>query len=305
MTSEPLVGVSQSLNNDSITVKTIRDFIDNRSKPAKLKPIDLLYLTHLMVRKAEDHGITDSNLTLSQKLNCDLKTIVRSRERLVKAGYITAERRKGRSSAVSINTANVPAEATLRSKLTPAAKSIAAKYQTLLRRLGKKKFPKYFFDNQVPSAQRILDSCGGNETLAASIIEFAVKSSVHRRFARKSLYELFRRWQKVKSAFDATNAVAPVPIAVIEPTPPVPIPPVEPIAAPPPSQRNLKWEKDAFKYADDLNGPDVSFDEVDRRAETFGLEVWGSTFLKRDTGTEVPLEEAVPLFESYEERKAA
>ena len=269
------------------------DYLSNEEGRAKLEPIDHLYLMYLMLRKAEDHGITDSRLTLSKRLDCTPETIRNSRKRLVRAGYITVERRKGRSSAVSINIANIPAEARLRSKITTEAKSIAVHYQTRLRRLGRKKFGKYFLDSQLPSAQSILDSCKGDEALATAIIDYAVNSPVSKKFARKSLYELWSRWRKVKSAFDAANAVVPVPIAVIEPTP-----------SDPTTQRKFKWVNGAFKYSDDLDGPDVHGLEVMRCLSEMDLEAYGDVFFRISTKAEVPLAEALRMIEGSEEEKA-
>jgi hypothetical protein len=287
MKSEALEGPSQSLNTDNLTVKTLRDFLSDESKPTELQPVDLLYLAYLMLRKAEDHGITDSKLTLSQRFNCSPRTIVSSRKRLAKIGYISVERRKGRTSAISINTANVPAEAALRSKLTPEAKSIALHYQNLLRRLGKKKFPKHFLNNQVPSAQRILDNCEGNETLATSVIDYAVRSPVCKNFARKSLYELFSRWEKVKSSFHAANAEVLVPIAVIEPTPPVAIPPARQNAATLP----VSPDEEA-KVVELLSANDIV---VNRRLANFGLKRTSGKFSNSFTMTQLSADEAVRL----------
>jgi hypothetical protein len=215
MTTELARGTG--LNADNITVTTIRDLLSNESKPAELQPVDLLYLAYLMLRKAEDHHITDSNDTLAKRFNCDQKTIVRSRKRLVDAGYIAVERRKGATSAVSINIDNIPAEATLRSKITPAARNLASRYKNALGRLGKKKFPKHFLSNQVPTAQRILDSCGGDEEFASQVIGFALGHRDFLKKSRKSLYELFSRWEKVKSAFDAQRQTQAVPAAPVVP----------------------------------------------------------------------------------------
>lgn len=205
MTSATTTGTATGLLTDNVTVASIRDFLSNETKPEYLEPVDIIHVIYLMARKAEDHGIIDSKLTLSKRFNCSPSTVVRSRERLQKAGYIGVERRRGRTNSTAINVENLPAEATLRSKITPEAERLAERYCAGLIKLGKKKFSKYFKSNQIPTAQRVLDSCQGDIVLATNLIDHALDNPTHSKKAKKSLYELFGRWSKVQQTYADAN----------------------------------------------------------------------------------------------------
>ena len=194
---------SRSLISNTRTLETIRDFL-SASKPPKMTPVDVLHICYLTLKKAEDHGITDSLQTLARAFGCDLKTVQRSQERLVKHGWLSRIRRRGRTSELSLNIENIPHEAALRVKITPEARQLALLYQLGLRKhFGRKKFPKYWLENQALSAQRILNECAGDLALARKILGHAVSHPLHRGKSKKSLYELFGRWPKIMVTYAA------------------------------------------------------------------------------------------------------
>jgi hypothetical protein len=214
-----------SLLTDRITVQTLRDFLSDENKPADLGPVDLLQMVYLMLRKAEDGGIVDSQQTLARRLGCSVKTIGRSQKLLAsKVEFIARVRRKGRTSELTINVENIPAEAPLRLILTEEATRLAAWYKGELKKRHRKKFQKRFTEHNMVTAQRILNDCGGDVDLAKSLVEFALDPGMYRIAAMKGLYTLFERWPRLKRSYAARHPEAP-PIA-----PPVPSPLLDPKA---------------------------------------------------------------------------
>jgi hypothetical protein len=71
--------------NDSATVNLLRDFL-HTEKPPGTTPVDILHVIHLALRKAMDHNIFDSQLTLAHNFCVDIKTIVRSSKAVSKNG---------------------------------------------------------------------------------------------------------------------------------------------------------------------------------------------------------------------------
>jgi hypothetical protein len=196
---------SNSLISDKVTVQTLRDFLAS-PKPPAMTPVDILHVIQLTLRKAEDHPIFDSQQTLSQAFNVDAKTIVRSQQRLEKIGWLSRPQRRGRTNALSLNIENIPTEKVLRSLVTSEAKQISVRYQIALQKMGRKKFPKAWLARQFVSAQRILDTCGGDMDLVARLMTHALNTPQHRNKATKSLYELLGRWPKVVQSYGVKQA---------------------------------------------------------------------------------------------------
>ena len=211
----------KNLLSNQVTVETIRNFLADEHKPTDLEPIDLLHMVYLMLRKAEDGGILDSQQLIARRLNCSVHTISRSQKRLAasKLDYIARTRRKGRTSELSINIDKIPAEEPLRVMLSDDAARLAALYSIQLRtRRVRRKFPKHFVDLQKVSAQRILNTCSGNLELAQRMIEHSLDMPLHRGKASKSLYHLFGIWPKVQQSYAVSLRNSPQ-----EPTPSVTI----------------------------------------------------------------------------------
>jgi hypothetical protein len=197
---------SFSLIDDRTTVATLRNFLATTPPPG-IGPVDLLHVVQLMLRKAEDHSVFDSQQTLAQHFGVDAKTIVRSQKRLEKIGWLSRPRRKGRTNALSLNFTNIPAEEPLRLKLTPFAGHLAVRYQAGLRRMGRQRFPKHWLTQQLPSAQRILDHCGGDVDHAAQIISHALNTPPHRAKSQKGMYTILGRWAKIMKTFALRETV--------------------------------------------------------------------------------------------------
>lgn len=189
--------------NDDATMKvTVARFLASPSKHPDLKPIDILLVAHLMTRKAEDHCVWPSHLTLARMFNTDDKTISRSFSRLTKVGYVSQQHRKGRTTFYALNYEVIPGEESLKTKVSPEAKALAAKYQMLLQKRGRKKFPKTWLAAQCLTAQRIIDKCKGNPATALKAIEFALATTIFQKRASKSLYNLYRLWRQIVPAYN-------------------------------------------------------------------------------------------------------
>jgi hypothetical protein len=191
-----------SLITDSVTVKTLRDFLAS-PKPEGMTPVDVLHVIQLTLRKAEDHAIYDSQQTLAKAFCCDVKTIVRSQKRLEKLKWLSRPQRQGRTNALSLNHENIPTERTLQTLVTADAKKLAAIYQRALMKAGRKRFPKFWLSQQFLSAQRILDQCAGDVPTAADTITYALHARLYRLKATKSLYTLLAVFPKVAAAYTA------------------------------------------------------------------------------------------------------
>lgn len=193
---------STALLSDDTSLATIRNFLASE-KPASITPLDILQMIHFMTCKAEDHDTFYSQQTLARMLNVDTRSVARSQQRLAspEIDWIARPQRRGRTNAVSIKYQNVPAEEILRLKITPEAQQIALRYQTALRKHGRKKFPAHWLRQQFPSAQRILNDCAGDIELAARMIGYALYDPRHRKKAMQGLYHLYGRWQKLQKAY--------------------------------------------------------------------------------------------------------
>lgn len=209
-----------SLLTDKLTLEIIRNFLADEHKPQDLDPVDLLMVVYMMARKAEDGGITDSQQLIARRMNCSPLTIGRSQKRLkAKANYITCVRRKGRTSELTINAANIPAEEPLRILVTEEATRLAAWYKGELQKRHRKKFQKRFTEHNAYTAQRILNDCGGDVDLAKRLIEFALDPGLYRKAAMQGLYRLYGKWPRLKNSYRAGNPESP---PMPEPQPGIP-----------------------------------------------------------------------------------
>lgn len=193
-----------SLLNDSHTLAAIRAFI-RADKPEGTTPMDVLHVVHLLSRKGEDHAIFDSQQTLAHHFGADIKTIQRSQKRLERYGWLARPQRRGKSCALSLLVENIPFSDAQAVIVTPEAKQLAAQYQTLLQRRGRKKFPRGWLGRQHISAQRILNACKGDLGVALQVVTFAVDSRAHQKRSRQSLYHLIGRWSQIKREFEVSR----------------------------------------------------------------------------------------------------
>lgn len=160
-------------------------------------------MVHFMTIRAEDHDTYYSQQTLARMFNVDTRSIARSQQRLSspEIDWLARPRRCGKPNAISIKFQNVPGEEILSLKITPEAQQIAVRYQMALQKLGRKKFPAQWLRQQFPSAQRIINDCGGDIELAARMIGHALSIPQHSRKAMKGLYHLYGRWRKVQTSY--------------------------------------------------------------------------------------------------------
>ena len=190
------------LNDDTTTLHTLRNFLSS-AKPTSITPVDILLVAHLISRKAEDHPIYDSQQTLARMCNVNWRTIQRSLERLAskEIDWISSPQRRGKTNALSLKYMNIPAEDTLRLKLTADAKQVAFRYQQAMKKFGRMKFPAQWLAQQFVSAQRILNACNGDMELAAQIVNHAINHQKYGQRSRQSLYHLYGLWPKVLTSY--------------------------------------------------------------------------------------------------------
>jgi hypothetical protein len=208
-TPNPIVDKPQTVFSDSETVAILRDFLA-ADKPADATPLDILQTVYLLVRKAGDHDIYDSQQTLASRLGVDLTTVNRSQKRLASPlDWIARHQRRGRSSTLSVNVDKLPRHKKEPLVISQDARALAAFYRGLLeQKTGKTRWHKHWYTQQLPSAQNIINRCEGKPRrvsaleLAKFCLEVAFDDPVLNHRAGKSLYELFRIWDKVFAAFD-------------------------------------------------------------------------------------------------------
>lgn len=189
--------------SDSHTVNAIRKFLASE-KPTHLQPVDLLFIIHLMVQKAEDHPIFDSHQTLAKRFNVAPKTVKKAQDRLKadEVGWISCPQRRGMTNALSLNYERIPGDDILPTKVTNEAKTLAHRYKTaLIKWRVRRKFPKAWLGQQFLSAQRILDAVSGDMEIATALVSHALNHPNHRKAAAKSLYNLFGRWDKILTTY--------------------------------------------------------------------------------------------------------
>jgi hypothetical protein len=194
---------STALLNNSSTLATIRNFLASE-KPANITPLDILQMIHFMSCKAEDHDTFYFQQTLARMFNTDPRSVARSQQRLAspEIDWIARPKRRGKTNAVSIRFQNVPAEEILRLKITPEAHKLALRYQTGVRKCGRKKFPAQWLPQQFLSAQRILNECDGDIEFAARMIGHALGDPRHYKRAMLGLYHVYGRWRKIQATYE-------------------------------------------------------------------------------------------------------
>src|SRR6266704_4511248 len=148
--------------DDTTTTTMIRNLLAS-PKPAGMTPLDVCQIVQFMLSKSEDHNVYFSQNTLARMFGTDARTIARSQDRLEQFGWIARPRRTpGKTHGVSLRFENIPAEETLRLKVTDEAKQLAQRYKVATVKMGKQNRPKHWLQQQFVSAQRILDACNGN-----------------------------------------------------------------------------------------------------------------------------------------------
>lgn len=189
------------MNDDASTLKLARNFLRSE-KPPSITPVDILQIVYLMLRKAEDHDVFDSQQTIAKALNSSTWSVKRSQEKLERLGWLSRPQRRGKSNALSLRYQNIPAEEALIRQITPQARKLALGYKAALSKC-RKKFPAQWLPQQFLSAQRILDLCSGNEQAASNLINYAFSHPQHARRARQSLYNLLGRWKRLVQDYSA------------------------------------------------------------------------------------------------------
>ena len=190
--------------NDSRTLDIIRDFLSSE-KPQGTGPAEVAMTVALLASKAVDHPVNHSHQTLAAMLGCDEKTIRRSEETLKskELGWISQTSRKGRSKLTTVNLDRLPTiDPTLSRTPTERAHRLVQKYAEGLRKyLPYKKLHKHWYKAQAWNAQKILNRCGDNMTLAILMLRHAFNTPEHRKAAGKDLYSLWGRWKQIEKSY--------------------------------------------------------------------------------------------------------
>jgi hypothetical protein len=205
-------------------VAQLQNLYFNEKKPAELRPVDLALLTYLILRQTEDHFITDSQLTLAQRLGCERRTIADSISRLSEIGWIVSRapyqwsrttkrktRRIGGTIGLSINLDKLPKARDRAKHAVPSqdAIDIAARYTTFLRKSGVNTKHKNFGKHQEHAAQRLIENLGDPKR-TVDLINFALQDERFRKTACKSLYEIRTRLAEIRLAYQAQTVRATV-----------------------------------------------------------------------------------------------
>jgi len=193
----------EPLQSDRASCDVLRRLYFSESKSGLL-PVDLNLLTYLVLRKAADHAIDDSEGTLSRRLCIERKAIQRSIARLALTGWITVNGRGiGRSKSISLNLERFPAAQPIRERVTANAKQIAAEYYAALVRVDRKhKFPKGWIQRQQPSAQRLIDRCGGDAKKARDMVAVGFNDPKLQKRVRTSLYHATLIFPQLERAYE-------------------------------------------------------------------------------------------------------
>lgn len=198
---------SLNLNNNSI-VKYLQNlyFSENQPQPSRLQPIDIAFVTYLLLRRTQDHEIFDSQFTIAQRLRSDRRAVARSLARLKAAGWFSVRKRgRAQTAAIALNIGSLPATRTLREKVTPEAGQLAFRYQRAVQRIRPRRFSKSWLSRQVVNAQIILGLCDGNLERAAAILTHGITKSRHQRKARISLYHARMVWPQIVESYLAAQ----------------------------------------------------------------------------------------------------
>lgn len=194
---------NESPQSDRATCDVLRRLFFSESKN-NLLPVDLNLLAYLALRKAADHPIDDSEGTLAQRLCMERKAVRRSIDRLAETGWITVDSRgNGRSRRIALNVERFPAMQPVRERVSEAARGIVTDYmQALVRYEPKRKFPKGWRDRQAPSAQRLIDRCGGDARKAHDLLAVGFHDPALCKRVRKSLYHATLIFPQLEKAYD-------------------------------------------------------------------------------------------------------
>lgn len=193
---------TESLLSDHAMIDVLQRLHFSESKPSYLLPLDISLLTYLVLRRSIDHEISDSAGTLAHRLCVERQAIGESLDRLQQHGWITVSGRGvGRSKGLSLNTEKFPAIQAVRERISEEAKFIAREYANELQKAGRRRFPKNWISRQFPSAQRIIDKCGGDAALARSMVAFGFTDKELHKSVRTSLYHATLIWPKITRAY--------------------------------------------------------------------------------------------------------
>jgi len=93
----------EKLLSDSTIVESLLNLYssEDQPQPSNLQPIDIAFVTYLILRRTHDHEIFDSQFTIGQRLKSDRRAVARSLARLKAAGWIGIRKRgRGMSDAI-------------------------------------------------------------------------------------------------------------------------------------------------------------------------------------------------------------
>ena len=195
--------ITALLDNNTV-VDISQRLLFSEDKPSSFTPLDISLMDYLIHRRAIDHEVRDSLLTMARRLSCsDYRTIEASLTRLEKAGWVTARGcGKWNTRALQINVDAIPALAPVREKISKEAGQLAVWYKGQLERNGVRKFHKNWLKRSEPSAQRILAQCSGKIgsgiDIARGVITWGLEQPHWRRLLmRGSLYHVERFFNKI------------------------------------------------------------------------------------------------------------
>jgi len=158
------------LQTDKVSHEVLLNLYSNEDKPSEISPLDICVVSYLILRKAFDHEIYDSQSTLAMRLGTDYKAVKRSLARLDTLGWITYRGEGiGKPKGISLNLEKLPAAQPIREKITPDATQLVNFYIELKRAIATKqikilRLPRNWHQRQLPSAQRLLTIYGDYDT---------------------------------------------------------------------------------------------------------------------------------------------
>jgi hypothetical protein len=189
---------SAPLQKNQVTLDMLQQLFFSESKPKNLRPVDVSIMAYLTLRRCADHHIVDSYLTIADRVCSDRQTVARSLDRLDKLGWITvAGRGRGLTRTINVNADAFPAAQPIRDQISPDARQLANLYFLYLQKIGRSRFPKNWVKRQIPSAQRVLTKCGGDLSLARTMVGFALSDQRFKARAKMSLYNVLTIWAKL------------------------------------------------------------------------------------------------------------
>lgn len=191
------------LNNHQIQKMTLAFF--QAEKPAKTEPIDIALVIYLLQRRAIDHAVWDSQLTLSGQLCCSVDHIQRSLKRVSRFGWIVRSKRHGHSDGLTVVLDKLPQGTATRIQVTTAAKKLALQYRDAVTKKWRRKLPKGWLTQQFVSAQRILNRTNNDWNLAVRVISHAFQTPPFAAMTKKSLYHLCKPWDRIVTSYEASR----------------------------------------------------------------------------------------------------